>query len=187
MESEIKNTVYIGIGCSLLALILSFVMIMGYIRNTMATARNEEIMGKQQVSNYNEFYTYQDGALNGMQLVRLITESNSKGLEVYVTGISDTSKAAELNSIDGTDSSSQYYNSKLFISNPEVYKVIVDQETGDITGSPLVNLYADTDDKASRSVYKTYLVYNNGNVKTATPVDYTGNAEVTGVHVTYSP
>ena len=47
MESEIKNTVYIAIACSLLAIVLGFVMVMINIKDTMASARNEEIIGRE--------------------------------------------------------------------------------------------------------------------------------------------
>lgn len=181
MESEIKNTVYIGITCMILAIVLTFVSAMTYIRNTMAEARNNEIVGREQVSKYLEVNAYDDAKLTGMELIRLITESSDKGIEVYVSGVADT--AAVNNIGDNTDGMSQRYNASIQLAHPGVYRIAVDQNNGDISNSVLAKLYASTTKEASKATYTTYLVYNNEDPARAVKKNYSGNSEVTAVRV----
>lgn len=192
MDSEIKNTVYIAISCSMLAIVLGFVMVMTQIQGKIATNRNNEVVSKQNIQAYNEYNAFDDQRITGMQLIRLITEADGKGLEVYVSGITDTSDK------DGNgDNKSQYFNKSLYIKNmnstPEnnIYNVndaantTTDGKPGDISDCWLVKMYANNTKKSSTGVYHCYLVYNGENPASALKKDYDGNAIVTGVHVVY--
>lgn len=192
MDSEIKNTVYIAISCTLLAIILGFVMVMINIQGKIANNRNGEVVGKQHVREFNEHSAYDDQRITGLQLIRLITESNDKNLEIYVTGVNDSADK------DGNgDTGSQHFTHELYIKNmnstpdKNIYSVndaantTTDGKAGDISDCWLVKMYANNNKKASSGVYYAYLVYNGENPATAVQKEFDGNANVTGVHVVY--
>lgn len=192
MDSEIKNTVYIAISCALLAIILGFVMVMAQIQAKIANNRNGEIVAKQNIQAFNEYSAFDSCRITGLQLIRLITEADGKDLEVLVTGINDNEDK------DGNgEKASQYYTKSLYIKNmngdpsENIYNVndaantTTDGKPGDITDCWLVKMYANNTEKSSTGAYYCYLVYNGENPATAVQKDYSGNAIVTGIHVTY--
>ena len=192
MDSEIKNTIYIAISCTLLAIILGFVMVMMNIQQKIADNRNGEVVGKMHVREFNEHSAFDDNRITGLQLIRLITEANDKELEVYVDGVSDPDDK------DGNgDNNSQYFTRALYIKNmnstpdKNIYNVNDAANTsnegkaGDISDCWLVKMYANNTKKASSGVYYAYLVYNGENPGTAVQKEFDGNATVTGVHVVY--
>lgn len=167
MDTEIKNTIYLALSCMLLGTVLSFAMFMIGVRGTMASARNEEVVGKQQIQQYQKYNAYTN-KMTGLQVVRLITEHGTNELEIYVKE---------------SDGSVYIYNRDDFLRNKSKYSI--QGNADDISDSQLVKLHANTQEKASKAVYKAYLVYDYNNVATATEQAYTGYGNVTGVHVEY--
>lgn len=167
MDTEIKNTVYLALSCMLLAIVLAFAMFMIGVRGKMADARNDEVIGRQQIQEYQKYNAY-NGKMTGLQVVRLITEHATEELEVYVKE---------------SNGSVYIYNRDDFLKNKHKYSIV--GEADDVSDSPLVKLHANTQEKASKAVYEAFLVYDFNDVTSATPQNYAGFGNVTGVHVEY--
>lgn len=167
MDTEIKNTIYLALSCMLLGIVLAFAMFMIGVRGTMATARNDEVVGKQQIQEYQKYNAY-NGRMTGLQVVRLITEHGTDDLEVFVK----ESNGAE-----------HIYNRDDFLRNKTKYSI--NGEDDDISDSYLVKIHANTEEKAAKAVYKAYLVFDYEDVRTADARNYAGFGNVTGVHVEY--
>lgn len=194
MQSEIKNTIYIGISCAILAMVLGFVTIMFNIRGTIADSRNSEVVARESINNYNTFGAFDGKKITGMQLIRLISESYDLGIEVYVSGITDAS-----NKTDSGTANAQLYTNSLYLRNmrlsngENIYNcndaanTRADGTAGDISDCYLVKMYANTSDKASKGKYYAYLVYNNDDPATAVETSFAGSMAVTAVRVTYVP
>ena len=168
MDSEIKNTIYLAVSCMLLALVLGFGMVMINIRGVMADARNEEVIGKTQMAEFQEFSSFDGKKLTGLQVVRLITEHGTNDVTVYVK---------EKDGVEYIYTRDDYYKNK------EKYSIIGENE--DISDSPLVKIHANTQEKASTACYKAYVVYNYEDVKSTPERMYSGYGTVTGIHVEY--
>ena len=192
MQKEITNTVLLGLNMSLLAIILMFVMVASSLRNDLADIRNAEVIANESLQEKLKYSAYEANSsqanLTGMQLIRLITETQSDDLDIYIKN----NDVACNNVIDYDLSYNGNYNcympARYRLQYADVYNMTIsDDNLGEITDSPLVELFANNTEKASKLHYRSYLVYNGDDVLTTAERDRKSTDIVTGIVIKYIP
>jgi hypothetical protein len=83
-SSEIKETIYIAIGLFLAAAVLGLVAFVMDIRGDFASAQNQEIAARNQMTTYAEFDKYEGDILYGEDVIALIREYADSDIKVYI-------------------------------------------------------------------------------------------------------
>ena len=96
-SSEIKETIYIAIGLFLAATVLGLVAFVMDIRSDFASAQNQEIAARNQMTTYAEFDKYEGEILYGEDVIALIREYAGSDIKVYIDKViwTDTSQQSD--------------------------------------------------------------------------------------------
>lgn len=83
-SSEIKEVIYIAISAIVLSLVLGFISVVGTIQKDIATARNEDIIGRNNMIQCKKFSKYDKKELVGEEVIECIRMYYDSELTIYV-------------------------------------------------------------------------------------------------------
>jgi len=106
-SSEIKETIYIAIGCMLAAAVLGLIAFAMNIRSDLAVVNNNELASQRNMSAYTTLNRYNNETIYTDDVIVCIREFFDSDIEVYVDdfeGIGGRYYTYEIEKADGLDS-----------------------------------------------------------------------------------
>lgn len=110
--SEIKETIFLGLGLTLAATVLTLVAFVMGIRSDLASAQNDEIAARYTMEAYTTYNKYQSQILYGEDVMAIIREFANTDIVVYVDTL-----------VCESGSSSFYMDKDAYIANPGKYSI----------------------------------------------------------------
>lgn len=187
-SSEIKETIYIAIGCILAAAVLGLVAFVLDARSDLASAQNDLVATRTDMESYREFNRYQNAILYGEDVIEVIRRFANTDIAVYVKDYTGSNIAQEKPGLEDEAGNVYpfYMDKKAYIDDPGAYSMsVLDLGTHPDTGATLYS-----DGIKRNTTYFSYLVYGMYNEEDIKKTPYTEDAndvrysEVTGIVIT---
>lgn len=188
-STEIKETVYLAIGCFLVAIVLGLLAFIMDIRSDLAGAQNMQTATRQSMEAYTKYDKYNNKILYGEDVMEVIREFDDTDIIVYIAGLTDKADKTPFDNIGNlSDLYEESYTGGLFMDTKfrkdnKDFLSLDNLENGGITyqGHSL------NGGVGRNATYYSYLIfgeYDETNIRESTPTEASSNwyySEVTGV------
>lgn len=185
-STEIKETVYLAIGCFLVAIVLGLLAFIMDIRSDLASAQNMQTATRQSMEAYTKYDKYNNKILYGEDVMEVIREFDDTDIIVYIAGLTDKGDNAPFDNLsniyDKGYTGGLFMNTKFRTENKD-FLSLDNLENGGIS----YNGKSLDGGVGRKTTYFSYLVfgeYDETNIRASTPTEASSNwyySEVTGV------